>query len=242
MSVGNLIVMKILVFAIAACLTLGASSAFAQSQPQATSSPEGTTLTVNAQGFVLAKPDMATVVLGVVTEDVTATGALAQNAERMNRLVSALRSARVAERDIQTSRITVGPRYANHPYRIVGYGASNSVNVRVRNLDQIGRLVDAAAAAGGNTVERIAFAHSDPTPHLDSARRNAALEARRRADLYAQALDMRVVRVKSVMEQGYYGSDEIVVTGSRVSGAEPTPIAPGEIASRVSLAVVFELR
>lgn len=234
--------MKSLGFAVAACLTLAAPSAFAQSQPQATPSLEGTSLTVNAQGFALAEPDMATLVLGVVTEDVTATGALTQNAERMNRLVATLRTARVAERDIQTSRISVGPRYADRPYRIAGYSASNSVNVRVRNLDHIGRLIDTAAAAGGNTVERITFAHADPTPHLDSARRSAALEARRRADLFAQAFGMRVVRVKSVMEQGYYGSDEIVVTGSRVSGSEPTPILPGEIASRVSLAVVFELR
>lgn len=233
--------MKTLGLAIAACLTLVASPAFAQSRPQATPSLEGTALTVNVHGFALAEPDTATLVLGVVTEDVSATGALARNAERMNGLVATLRAARVAERDIQTSRISVGPRY-ERDHRISGYHASNSVSVRVRNLDQIGRLIDAAAAAGGNTVERITFAHADPTPHLDSARRNAASEARRRADLYAQAFGMRVVRVISVVEQGHYGSDEIVVTASRVSGSEPTPIAPGEIVSRVSMAVVFELR
>lgn len=236
--------MRALGLAAVMLLTLVSPSAFAQPEEQPTQSTTGTRLTINVAGFDIAEPDMATLVLGVTIDDVSASQALAQNALEMNRLIAALRRARVAERDIRTARLAVSPHYNNNSSVIDSFRATNTVSVRVRNLEDMGRLIDAATEAGGNTVETMRFAHSNPTPHLDAARRNGVAEARRRADLYAQSLGMSVASVLSVTEQtySYRDSDEIVVTASRGSGYAPTPVIPGEITTSVGVNVVFELR
>ncbi|MGD9980652.1 MAG: SIMPL domain-containing protein [Hyphomonadaceae bacterium] len=208
---------------------------------------EGTLLTVNADGKSEARPDMAVINLGVTTEGQTAAAALAENARRMEALTQALRRAGVAERDIQTSNVSVYPQQVygeGQAPRITGYQANNSVTVKVRNIDNTGRVIDAAVGAGGNTVNGVSFTHADPDAQLDIARRDAIAEARRRAELYANALGMRVNRIVSVSEGGGY-APPIPVAYERLAaqdGAASTPISPGEIETRVSVNVTFELR
>lgn len=210
---------------------------------------EGTLLSVSADGKSEARPDMATINLGVTTEGQTAAAALAENARRMTALVAALRRAGVAERDIQTSNVSVYPQQQyveGQQPRITGYQANNSVTAKVRRIDTTGRVIDAAVGAGGNTVNGVSFSHSDPDAQLDIARRDAIAEARRRAELYANALGMRVNRIVSVSESGGY-APPIPVAVERFAMADqaappPTPVAPGEIETRVSVHVTFELR
>jgi uncharacterized protein YggE len=209
---------------------------------------EGTLLTVNADGTSEARPDMAIVNLGVTTEGQTAAAALAENARRMTALTAALRRAGIAERDIQTSNVSVYPQQVygeNQAPRITGYQANNSVTVKVRRIDNTGRVIDAAVGAGGNTVNGVSFTHADPDAQLDIARRDAIAEARRRAELYASALGLRVNRIVSVNEGGGY-SPPIAVAVERFAAQDnapaPTPVAPGEIETRVSVNVTFELR
>lgn len=209
---------------------------------------EGTMLSVAAEGMVETAPDMATLSMGVVTEGRTAAEAMAANARRMTGLTQALRAAGVAERDIQTSNLSVNPQYVyveNQPPRISGYQASNQVTARIRNLTNVGRTIDAAVAAGGNTVNGISFGHADPDAQLDAARRAAAREARERADLYAQAFGMRVHRVISISEGGGYTPPmpmPVYAMRAEAADAAPTPVAPGEIQTRVSVNVTYELR
>jgi uncharacterized protein YggE len=220
-------------------------AAYAQTQGQVMLA-EGTLLTVNADGSSEARPDMATINLGVTTEGQTAAAALAENARRMTALTAALRRAGVAERDIQTSNVSVYPQQQyveGQQPRITGYQANNSVTAKVRRIDNTGRVIDAAVAAGGNTVNGVSFSHSDPDAQLDVARRDAIAEARRRAELYANALGMRVNRIVSVSEGGGY-APPIPVAYERLQAADAaaTPISPGEIETRVSVNVTFELR
>jgi uncharacterized protein YggE len=210
---------------------------------------EGTMLSVSAEGMVESAPDMATLSMGVVSEGATASEAMAENARRMNGLTQALRRAGVAERDIQTANLSVNPQYVyveNQAPRISGYQANNQVSARVRNLANVGRTVDAAVAAGGNTVNGIAFSHSDPEAQLDAARRAAAAEARQRADLYAQAFGLRVHRIIAISESGGYQPPMPMPMMARMAAADmeaaPTPVAPGEIQTRVSVNVTYELR
>ena len=221
-------------------------AAMAQQSGQLTLA-EGTLLTVNADGKSEGRPDMATINLGVTTEGQTAQAALQENARRMTALTQALRRAGVAERDIQTSNVSVHPqqqyRDGESP-RIIGYQANNSVTAKVRRIDNTGRVIDAAVAAGGNTVNGVSFSYQDPDVQLDAARRDAIAEARRRAELYASALNMRVHRIVSVSEGGGY-SPPIPVAYERMAAqdaAAPTPVSPGEIETRVSVNVTFELR
>jgi uncharacterized protein YggE len=209
---------------------------------------EGALLTVNAEGEVEGAPDIANVNLGVTTEGQNAAAAMQANAQRMNGLVASLRRAGVAERDVQTANVSVNPQYVygeGVPPRITGYQASNTVNVRVRNLGNLGRIMDAAVSAGGNTVNGVSFALDDPEPRLNQAREEAMRKARTRADLYARAAGMRVHRIVSISE-GYNVQppwpQEIVVTGSRLASAAPTPVQPGEVRTNATVTVVFELR
>jgi len=222
-------------------------AAQAQTQEQVVLA-EGTLLTVNADGTSEARPDMAIINLGVTTEGETAAAALAENARRMTALTAALRRAGIAERDIQTSNVSVYPQQVygeGQAPRITGYQANNSVTAKVRRIDNTGRVIDAAVGAGGNTVNGVSFSHADPDAQLDVARRDAIAEARRRAELYASALGLRVNRIVSVSEGGGgYQPMPIAVErfAARDAAAAPTPVSPGEIETRVSVNVTFELR
>lgn len=232
--------------------------------------PNGAVLSLTAEGRSTRTPDQALFSAGVVTQGRTASEALAENNRSMAAVVAALRRAGVAERDIQTSSLGLSPRYANpdreamiraremrEPYvppaepsspRIVGYDARNQVQVRVRRVAEMGRIIDALAAAGANEINGPNFTIDEPRAALDEARSAAVAEARQRAELYARAAGMRVVRILSITEAGgYYPVQGIAVTGSRGESAalmEPppsAPVAPGELMIGVNVSVQFEL-
>jgi uncharacterized protein YggE len=238
-----------LIKAVAAVALMASLAAPAAAQEAQVSVPavQGTLLTVNAEGMTEGRPDMATINLGVTTEGQTAQAALAENARRMTALTQALRRAGVAERDIQTSNVSVHPQQQyveGQQPRITGYQANNTVTAKVRRIDTTGRVIDAAVAAGGNTVHGVSFSYQDPDAQLDAARRDAIAEARRRAELYASALNMRVVRVVAVQEGGGFSPPIPMPMMARMESAQDasTPIAPGEIETRVNVGVTFELR
>jgi uncharacterized protein YggE len=146
-----------LIKAVAAVALMASLAAPAAAQEAQVSVPavQGTLLTVNAEGMTEGRPDMATINLGVTTEGQTAQAALAENARRMTALTQALRRAGVAERDIQTSNVSVHPQQQyveGQQPRITGYQANNTVTDKVRRIDSTCRVIDAAVAAGGNTV------------------------------------------------------------------------------------------
>lgn len=234
----------------AALVACAGFAAPAMAQSNAAQAP-GTVLSVNASGVSAARPDLATMVVGVETRGATAQDAIAQNAERMTAVIAALRRAGVAERDIQTAWVRVDARTESRGSGgasvIVGYQATNTVRAEVRNINTTGRVIDAVVAAGGNQVHGVQFSRQDVEAQLDLARNNAIERARERAQLYARALGMRVERVISVTEAGAapaaFGGDEIIVTGSRVGGGDyVTPVAPGEVETRANVSVSFLLR
>jgi len=236
--------------AFAVMATFAAPQIAAAQEPQVSvPAVQGTLLTVSAEGSSEGRPDMATINLGVTTEGQTAAAALAENSRRMTALTQALRRAGVAERDIQTSNVSVYPQQQyveGQSPRITGYQASNTVTAKVRRIDTTGRVIDAAVAAGGNTVNGVYFSYQDPDAQLDAARRDAIAEARRRAELYASALNMRVHRIVAVSEGGGFQPPIVPMAMERMaaqdSAAPPPPISPGEIETRVSVGVTFELR
>ena len=231
--------------AFAVMATFAAPQVAAAQDTPAVQGVQGTLLSVSAEGKSEARPDLATINLGVTTEGQTAQAALAENARRMSALTQALRRAGIAERDIQTSNVSVYPQQQyreGQPPLITDYQANNTVNAKIRNINNTGRVIDAAVAAGGNTVHGVSFSHADPDAQLDIARRAAIAEARRRAELYANALGMRVHRIVAVSEGGGY-APPIPMPMERMAAQDAsTPISPGEIETRVSVNVTFELR
>jgi len=239
------------VYLAAVLLGVAGSPAFAQSPVVApiVQTISGTRLDVSATGEVSRVPDVAIISAGVQTRSATATGAISENAARMERVRAALKAAGIADRDIQTSNISLNPEYRyveNQPPRLTGYTASNQVNVRFRDIRNTGRILDALVAQGANQINGPSLTIDKPEAALDEARANAIAVGRARAELYARALGMRVVRLLSVTEGGGYGSPPPVVMmraerGMAV-GAADSKIDPGEQQLQVTVSMSFELR
>ncbi|MEY3309260.1 MAG: hypothetical protein RLZZ413_3298, partial [Pseudomonadota bacterium] len=103
-------------------------------------------ITVTGEGSVEAKPDMATVTLGVTTEGTTAAEAMAANAVQLGAVLEQLRAAGIEDRDLQTSGLSLNPNWqqpqGEMTPRIVGYLAMNQLTVRVRDLEALGGVLD----------------------------------------------------------------------------------------------------
>lgn len=208
-------------------------------------------LKVEAEGEDLSRPDVMTVVAGAVTAGTTARDALQANNSLAARLTEAARASGVQPRDVRTVGLSVTPRFnpgdderaeteGRRP-RITGYIARNELEIRLRDLARAGEIVSDLFNAGANQVRGPIFSHSDPKPAQDRARRNAVANAQAEAAAYADALGMRVGRVLRVSQRGSFegeGTNEIIVTGSRITR---TPIEPGEIGTRVRVWVDYAL-
>ena len=207
----------------------------------------GTRLDINATGEVTRVPDIAVISAGVVARSPTATGALQDTADRMNRVLAALKRAGVDPRDVQTSNVSLNPEYRypeNQPPQLVGYTASNTATVRFRDIRSSGKILDALVAEGANQLNGPTLTIDKPEQALDEARSKAIATGRARAELYARSLGLRVVRIVAVSDGG--GSEiaqplPLVVTGVRMQAAQ-TKIEPGEQRLQVNVAMTFELQ
>ena len=207
----------------------------------------GTRLDVTATGEVSRVPDIAIISAGVMTRAATASAALQQNATRMERVRAALKRAGIADRDIQTSNISLNPEYNyqnNQAPKLTGYTASNQVNVRFRDIANTGRILDALVAEGANQISGPTLTIDKPEAALDEARVKAVAAGRARADVYARSLGMRVVRLLSVSEGARYSVPRpIAVMRAEAGGAvADSKIDPGEQQVQITLEMSFELQ
>jgi len=208
----------------------------------------GTRLDITATGKASRVPDLAIISAGVVTRSATATGAIAENAARMERVRAALKRAGIEDRDIQTSSINLNPDYRyqdGQPPVLTGYQASNNVSIRFRDIRNSGKILDALVAQGANQINGPSLTIDKPEAPYDEARIKALAVGRARAEIYARALNKRVIRLIAVSEGGgfnrppIYAADAIVVTGSRTAKTE---IDPGTQDLEISLSMSFELQ
>lgn len=228
----------------AALLTGSPMTSHAQPTPSS-AMPEGTLVSVSADGAANRVPDVAVISTGVVTQAADPNAAMRANSEQMTRVVSALKAAGIAERDVQTSGIGLNPQYRyaeNQPPAITGYQANNTVTVKVRDIARLGKVLDALVASGANQISGPSFEVDQPEAAYDEARLDALKAARARADLYAKALGLRVVRVVSISEGGAMAPGPMpVMLRAKADMAAAPPVSPGESRLAITLNVVFEL-
>jgi uncharacterized protein len=224
------------------------AAAVAQQTPAVTQTIAGTRLDISATGEVTRVPDIAIISAGVVSRSTTATGALQDSADRMQRVLAALKRAGVEDRDIQTSSVNLNAEYRypeNQPPQLTGYTATNSVTIRFRDIRNSGKILDALVSQGANQINGPNLTIDKPEAALDEARAKAVAIGRARAELYARALGMRVVRVVSVNESGGYAVPPPAPPPMVMQAAESrafTRIEPGEQKLQVNLAMTFELQ
>jgi hypothetical protein len=214
----------------------------AQTEPQPPGQIPGQII-VTGVGEVEAKPDMATIEIGVETRAPEAADALAENSARMQALFEALTAADIAPEDMQTSRLGLGPVWSDRrdtpdaPPEIAGYVADNQLTVRVRDIGRTGAVIDALASAGANRLSGISFTIAEPRPLRDAALADAVADARAKAELLAESAGVALGRVVSVREQG--GASGPIPLQARADMAMEMPIAGGSVGISARVEVVY---
>ncbi|CAM4400915.1 SIMPL domain-containing protein [Stenotrophomonas indicatrix] len=234
---------------LALSLALGASmTAHADpSSPSIAAAAEGTLLNISANAEATRVPDVATLSAGVVTQAADGNSAMRQNAQQMDKVLAAIKAAGIAERDVQTSGVSLNPQYRyadNEAPKITGYQASNTVSLKVRDIAKLGKVLDVLAAQGANQINGPQFEIDQPEPVYDEARLAALKKAQARAQTYAKSLGLQVRRIVSISENAGGGFRPMPMMRAQAAGMamdKATPVAPGESTVSVNLDVVFEL-
>ena len=261
--------MKCIYRSVGAAIALSAAlvqPALAQTQqgPNASIADMATTplVRVNISESLRTPPDEASITVGTQAKAATATAAVAANKVKTERLLASIRAAGIRERDIQTQGIQLQPdyRWDNEPngrgrQTLIGYIASNSVQIKTRNIDKLTALLDALTTAGADTVYGPNFAISDPAPLRKEARIRAMARGQAEAAEYARNNGFSSVRLLSVEEGVSYRGTEVIVTGQRVGNAYAPPpppppaperdgggiVAPGQLETGVSLNLLYRM-
>ena len=243
----NRIACIITAFALGACATAPVPATAQVPAPEA--GPR--TIFVNATAVVHRAPDRAVIALAVETTGRTAADASSANAERMSEVIEAVRRMGLEDRQIRTSRLELMPQYertvSRDPVeeprepRITGYIASNQVTVTVDDVGVVGRIMDAAVAAGANRVSSLQFELRDPDAAYHEAIRLAIQKARREALVIAESLGERLGVAQTVTTSAYSAPPAPMMGDMRMERAQamPTPVQPGELDVQATVSITF---
>lgn len=229
-------------FALAAAMTLPAvaSAADIANPPR---------IVVSGEGEATAAPDLAVLTLSVMREASTARAALDANNDAMATVIAAMKTAGIADRDLQTAGIRINPRYnfTNKPdgtqqAELVAYQVTNTLSVRVRDIDKTGDILDKAVTLGVNEGGGVSFSNADPAAVITEARKNAVADAIAKAKTLAEAAGVSVGRVMEISEQSYAPQPMPMSAKSFDAAREAVPIQAGENAYRVQVNVTFEIK
>jgi uncharacterized protein YggE len=238
--------------------------ALAQQAPTASIAEMASTplVRVNIGESLRTPPDEASMTVGTTAKASTATEAVAANKVKTEKLLATIRAAGIRERDIQTQGIQLQPdyRWDNEPngrgrQTLIGYIASNSVQIKTRNVDKLTALLDALTAGGADSVYGPNFAISDPAPLRREARVRAMARGQAEATEYARNNGYTSVRLLSVEEGVSYRGTDVIVSGSRINSlpAPPPPpppaperdgggiVAPGQLETGVTLNLLYRM-
>jgi uncharacterized protein YggE len=197
-------------------------------------------VTVTGEATVSVAPDSAVIRIGVTSGAKTAREASDANAKKMTAVLAAIKESGIAERDVQTSRLSLQPQYdpgKAGPARLLGFQVTNQVTVKIRDIDKLATILDHAIGAGANEMSGIEFVVSEQSKLLDQARDEAIADAQRKAKLYVQAAGGTLGKVVSITEEGA-GTPPRPVAQLR---AASVPVAPGERELRAVVSVSYEL-
>lgn len=197
-------------------------------------------ITVTGEATVSVAPDSANIRLGVTSQGKNAREASEANARQMTNVLAAIKEAGVADRDVQTSRLSLQPQYEQGkagPARLLGFQVTNQVSIRIREIDKFPGILDRGIAAGANEMSGIEFVVSEQSKLLDQARDDAVADARRKAELYARAAGVKLGPVTSITEEGSSPPRPAM----QAMRASAVPVAPGEQLLRAAVSVTFEL-
>ncbi|MBN9599490.1 MAG: SIMPL domain-containing protein [Afipia sp.] len=223
--------------------SLAALAVICMVAPAQAQTSEPATISVNGEATISVPPDLAQIDGGVTTTAKTAREASEANNKTMGVVLLALKNAGIAEKDFQTSRLSLQPetstRTSGGPTQIIGYRASNRVTVTIRDTGKLANVIDTLVGNGANDISGISFSVSNTSKLLDEARVEALADARRKAEIYARAAGVTLGAPLSISESG----GAVPITYRRAAAPmAAAPIAQGEETLRIGVAVSYEIK
>jgi uncharacterized protein YggE len=228
----------LLIFALVTTACAPATAATDKAQPR--------TISVNGTGQAVLTPDIAYITIGVQSEAPSAKEAVAKNNAQAQAVINALLGIGVAETDIRTTNFSIYPnqRYDRdgNPLEIT-YVVNNSVYVTIRELEQIGDILDQVVQAGANQINNIQFDVADKTAALAAARDAAVAQAREQAEALAKAAGVSIDQVQSI---AFYNAAPVTAKADTrlmmAEAASAVPIQSGQMTLTVNVQMGFTIK
>ena len=252
-----------IMFALAALIALGTVGVIAYSAitprvapsveasglalPNLQSTAESGGISVSGAGVVRVKPNIATTSVGIETTAETLADATSQSNSKMAAIIDKIKSIGVADKDIQTTSFNISP-IMNQPKqgespKITGYRVDNQVNVTIRKIDDVGKILDAVVAAGANNVFGISFSVDDATPYQQQARAAAVKDAMDKAGQLAKAAGITLGKVISINEGGVTPRPVFRAAAAPSALADSTvPVETGEMQISITVDMRFGIQ
>jgi uncharacterized protein YggE len=229
-------------------LALGAAIAI-PAMAAAADPPPSPRIVVTGEGEAAVAPDLALLSLSVMREAKTARAALDANNDAMAAVIAAMKAAGIAERDLQTAGIQISPRYnyTNKPdggqeAELVAYQVTNTLSVRVRDIDKTGEILDKAVSLGVNEGGGISFTNENPASALAEARKKAVADATAKARTLAEAAGVHIGRVLEITDQNVAPPPMPMSAKAFDAARASVPVQAGENSYKVQVNMIFELK
>jgi uncharacterized protein YggE len=203
---------------------------------------------VSGEGEATIAPDIAILSLSVMREAKSARAALDANNDAMAAVIAAMKASGIADRDLQTTGMQITPRY-NYPQNnddnqqpeLVAYQVTNTVSVRVRDIDKTGEILDKAVTLGVNQGGGITFTNDDPSAVITEARKKAVADAVAKAKTLAEAAGVSVGKVLKITDQNI-APRPMPMNAKAFAARDSVPVQPGENSYHVHVNITFEIK
>jgi len=202
-------------------------------------------ITVSSEGRAFAKPDVAIVKLGVTTEGWEIKKIVKENTEKMNEILKEIKNLQIQEKDIQTTKYNLYPRYEwKEGERIFkGYSLEQEVMVKIRNFEKIGEVIEKSTEKGANLIGDLSFTIDDLEPIYQKTREEAIEKAKKIAERISALTGIKLKKIVNVYEEPY----SLIDLSARGGGGEKlaVPLAPeiqpGEKEVKVKINLVYQI-
>ncbi len=203
-------------------------------------------VTVQGEGSISIKPDLAALTFGTITQAPQAAQALEANNLSMRKLFGTIKAFGVSDKDVKTSGFSVRPQYESgrvvgRGRRIVGYSVRNSVTVKLRDLSRTGEFIAKVGSQGANQFSGLQFIVEKTPERMDNLRKAAVGDAARKARVLAESAGLKLGRAIRITEGSASIPGPRHILAGRAKSLDSTPVAPGEGILRLSVTVVFEV-
>ena len=205
-------------------------------------------ISVSGSGSISVEPDLAILNIGVEAIGKTVSSARSEAASAMDSVVSSLKKEGILTKDIQTQQLTIYPRYDYQTNKqvLIGYSVTNTARVKVRDLSKVGKIVDSAAASGGDYVRinGISFNVEDTDQYMESLRKQAVQKAQIKAEEYADSAGVKLGSLRSLTEVGAQSPHMPSAMDNQMRAMSvpmESPISGGELQITVTVFTVFNI-